>query len=102
MIFWVRFVSRVVIEWFPLKSCWEGDSGRCSLILFKISFSSTYDTVVSKDMDRYDAGFFGDFLVFRMGMMLAGFQMGRLSLCNHEWLKSSLRAWVAKGPRCLR
>ena len=52
MIFWVRFLSRIVVEWFPLKPCWEGDSGRCSLILFKISFSSTLDTVVSREMGR--------------------------------------------------
>ena len=38
--------------------------------MFKISFSSTLDIVVSKEMGWQDAGFFGDFWGFRIGVMV--------------------------------
>lgn len=44
----------------------------------------------------------GDLLGFRIGIILAVFQILGIMLCVMEWLKMSVRALMATGPKCFR
>lgn len=98
----VMFVSSVDVECCGLKPCCEGDSVMCGVMLFRTSLSSIFDGLLRSDMGLYEAGSVGVLLGFRMGIILASFQVLGILLFVSEKLKMFVRVLMACGPRCLR
>ena len=85
-----------------LKPCCEGESGMCAEMLFRTSLSSIFAGVQSNAMGLYEAGSVGDLFGFRIGIILASFQVLGMLLFVSEKLKMSVRALMPCGPRCFR
>ena len=69
----------------------------CGVMLFRSSFPS-----ILEGLQRREIGLWGVLLGFRMGMILASFQMLGMLLVVSERLKMSVRALMACRPICLR
>ena len=98
----VMFVRSVEVECWGLKPCWEGDRGKCGVMLLSTSLSSILEGVQSNETGLKEEGSVGGFLGFRMGTILPNFQMCGIMLFVMEWLKMSVRTLMACVPRCLR
>ena len=97
-----RWVRRVDVECWDLKPCCEGDSGICGEMLFRTNLSSILEGVESKEIGLYEVSSVGGLLGFRIGIILASFQvLGILLFCS-EKLKMSVKALMASGPKCFR
>ena len=71
----VRWVRRVDVECSDLKPCCEGESGICGVMLLRTNLSSILEGVQSKEIGLYEVGSVGGLLGFRIGMILACFQV---------------------------
>lgn len=80
----VMFVRRVEVECLGLKPCCVGDSGMCVSMLFKMSLSSILEGLLSNEIGLYEAASVGGLLGFRIGMILASFQVFGIVLCCNE------------------
>ena len=52
VMFCVRLVRSVLVEWRGLKPCGVGDSGMCGLVLFRTSLFSILDVLQRRDIGR--------------------------------------------------
>ena len=74
----------------------------CGLMLARMSLSSTLTGVQRREMGLCDDASVGGLLGFRMGMILAVFQILGMVLYVMEWLKMLVRQQMATSPSCLR
>ena len=66
-------------------------SGMCGVMFARVSLSSTLAGVQRREMGLCDAASVGGLLGFRIGMILAVFQMLGMELFVTEWLKMLVR-----------
>ena len=52
VMFCVRLVSSVLVEWCGLKPCCLGDRGMCGLVLFRTSLSNIFDVLQMRGIGR--------------------------------------------------
>ena len=72
------------------------------VILFSTSLSKIFDGAQRRETGRYDATSVGDFPCFRIGQILAVFQMVGIRFFLMDRLNKSVRALMAIGPRFFR
>jgi len=92
----------VVVECWDLKPCCEGDSGICGDMLSRTSLSSIFEGLHRSAMGLYEPGSVGGLFGFRIGSILAVFQMLGILLLASDRLKMFVRTLMACGPKCLR
>ena len=68
-------MRRVVVECWDLKPCCVGERGMEGLITLSTSHSRILEGFGSRDMGLYEAGSVGGLLGFRIGIILASFQV---------------------------
>ena len=71
----VRWVSSVDVEWRNLKPCCVLERGMCVFMLLRTNLSSIFEGVQSKLIGLYEVGSVGGLFGFRIGMILASFQV---------------------------
>ena len=71
----VRWVSSVDVEWRDLKPCCVLERGMCVFMLLRTNLSSIFEGVQSKLIGLYEVGSVEGFFGFRIGMILASFQV---------------------------
>ena len=91
----VREERWVVVECCGRKPCWEGASVMCGVICLRTSLSRIFDIVHSKEMGLYEDGLFGGLFGFKMGMIIAFFQISGILLCVQEKLNIEVTEFMA-------
>ena len=71
----VRWVRRVEVECRDLKPCCVGESGICGDMLFRTNLSSIFEGVDKSEIGLYEVSSVGGLLGFKIGMILASFQV---------------------------
>ena len=71
----VRWVRSVDVECWDLKPCCEGESEICGEMLLRTNLSSILEGVLSSEIGLYEVSSVGGLLGFRIGIILASFQV---------------------------
>ena len=98
----VSVVRSVVVGCRALKPCCVGDSGMCGVIVLRVSLSRILTGLHNKEIGLYDMGSVGVLFALSMAIILPFFHMFETLLCTIVWLKMSVRAPMATGPRCFK
>ena len=94
-------VRSVVVECRALKPCLVvGDRRMCWVIMLIRRLSRILMGLHNKVIGLEDKGSVNIFLGLSIGMILSFFQMYGMLLWSIVWLKMSVKAPMASGPRC--
>ena len=80
-VFCVRFVRRVVVEWFGLNPCWVCERKRCGFVSVSIRCSVTLEGVQSNAIGLSEAASVGSLFGLRRERILPCFQIWEILEC---------------------